>query len=813
MASDDDSGSAPSGAMTVSPQDRDLWIRTVIGEAGSDASAPGVANVIANRVKTTGQPPSQVVLAPGQFEPWATRRSELMGYGTTSPAYQQAAKIVDGVISGQTPDPTGGATQFYAPIAQAAAGRRPPAWDNGSGIRIGAHVFIGGSPVADDFLHDFPVAGQNPPASAPAPSPSQTQSTGRLSVTAAPPAGAQPPDDFLHDFPVAPPPPQRRGSVTFATPEEMQQIQAEQHGALAASPNDTLLGAGLKNVDTGIIKGAGDVVGMPGNVGSLAGYLLDRGESYFTGRPLEEVQAKNAMAEAASRKQQSDFWNGFGPIGRMIGGIPDASTLPTGSQVAAPILARTGSYVPTTEAGRMLQSGVETVIGALGPGSRGAPIAPGASAFRSTLLRGVAPTATSALAAPAISGAAGQLGTDVTGDPLVGMAAAAAPGLATKIPSMLGNRFLGAVEPETAALARMARDQYGIPVNAGQISESPGLRFTASASSRLPFSGAEGAVADQQTAFNRAISHTLGEDAPKITPNVMQSARTRLGNEFDTVAQGTTIHADPQFATDLHQTLTDAAGVLGPGQIGPLKSQVFRILDTVDPGTRTITGESYQALTRKGTPLDRLQSSADPNVAHYAGQIRNALDDAMQRSAPPDLAERLQTARSQYKAMKTVEDLVEKSPTGDMSPALLMGAVRKSYGNMAYTGASDLGNLARIGQRFLKEPPSSGTAERTSALNTFGKLGLLGGAAFGLHQMPEGAWAIPSSLIAGRAVGGALRSNWMTNALINRSLTPPKLGLPQELVNASVPYFARSRSGNALAPPSIPAIPQNALQP
>ena len=48
-------------------------IRTIIGEAGSDPSAPGVAAVIANRMRQTGQSAGQIVLAPGQFEPWSTR--------------------------------------------------------------------------------------------------------------------------------------------------------------------------------------------------------------------------------------------------------------------------------------------------------------------------------------------------------------------------------------------------------------------------------------------------------------------------------------------------------------------------------------------------------------------------------------------------------------------------------------------------------------------------------------------------------------------------------------------------------------------
>jgi hypothetical protein len=134
----------------VSPADRDMWIRTVIGEAGDDPSAPAVASVVANRMRQTGQSATQTVLAHGQFEPWSTRSRELMSYAPDSPAYQNAAGVVDSVISGKTPDPTNGATMFYAPVAQKALGRAPPSWDDGTGVQIGAHKFFGGQPVAQN---------------------------------------------------------------------------------------------------------------------------------------------------------------------------------------------------------------------------------------------------------------------------------------------------------------------------------------------------------------------------------------------------------------------------------------------------------------------------------------------------------------------------------------------------------------------------------------------------------------------------------------------------------------------------------------
>jgi hypothetical protein len=120
----------------------DAIVRTVIGEAGreSDTGKKAVAAVILNRSRLSGMTPEQVVLAKGQFEPWATRSQELMNISEDSPEYQKALKLVQEVQSGE--DPTDGATHFYAPELQRKLGRGKPGFDNGTGVAIGNHLFF-----------------------------------------------------------------------------------------------------------------------------------------------------------------------------------------------------------------------------------------------------------------------------------------------------------------------------------------------------------------------------------------------------------------------------------------------------------------------------------------------------------------------------------------------------------------------------------------------------------------------------------------------------------------------------------------------
>jgi hypothetical protein len=342
--------------------------------------------------------------------------------------------------------------------------------------------------------------------------------------------------------------------------------------------------------------------------------------------------------------------------------------------------------------------------------------------------------------------------------------------------SALGRGLTGGVIPaDDAQLAQLATQKYGIPLTAPQVSSSPGFKIASSTLNRLPFSGAEGSAQAQQGAFNRAVAGTIGESADKISPQVMLAARQRIGSYYDSVAQNTNLNIDPQFAQDLHSVLNNASQVLPKAEVEPLLKQAQNIVSMIDPNSKTISGATYQALTNTGAPLDQLASSSNPNVAYYADGLKKVLDSALARSATPAQQDLLQTADRQWAALRTIQPIVAKSPTGDVSPALLAGRVNAQTGNgMAFGYGGDLGELARIGQKFLKEPGSSNTAERLATMaGTIGGVpnALLAAAHGDLMGAAGTAVGVPlASLAVGRGVGGALRSQTLANALINRSL-------------------------------------------
>jgi hypothetical protein len=164
--------------MDYSQRDRDLAIRTMLGEAADqgDTGLAAVASVIQNRLKSGnyGDSASQIVLAPGQFEPWHTRAKSLAAISPQSAAYQRAGQLFDQVASGTIKDPTNGATHFLQPdIVRARTGGTLPDWAQGPGQRIGAHVFYKPDEPTD-YLNVFKRAGETAPAESPAASTNAT---------------------------------------------------------------------------------------------------------------------------------------------------------------------------------------------------------------------------------------------------------------------------------------------------------------------------------------------------------------------------------------------------------------------------------------------------------------------------------------------------------------------------------------------------------------------------------------------------------------------------------------------------------------
>ena len=137
--------------MTVTDKDRDILARTLWGEARREGLVGqiAVAWTIRNRVND-GKPTSWwgegyagVCQKPYQF---SCRNKNDPNFAYLSDAkpiafreFAQAQIAADQVISGKVPDPTGGATHYYATTMP-----KPPVWVKGAkqALMLGRHFFF-----------------------------------------------------------------------------------------------------------------------------------------------------------------------------------------------------------------------------------------------------------------------------------------------------------------------------------------------------------------------------------------------------------------------------------------------------------------------------------------------------------------------------------------------------------------------------------------------------------------------------------------------------------------------------------------------
>ena len=172
---------APQGP-DLNDRQRDLIIRTIAAETSGKTpeESQAIAHVILNRIASGkyGASPEAVLFARKQFEPWSNPNGSNypMRFTPESRRYGLGQTALDAALGAE--DITKGATNFWAPKAQAALGRRPPKWGRTGGVDIGETRFHNLSRAdggeVDDALHvvrerhaDGEAVGQAPEAPTP----------------------------------------------------------------------------------------------------------------------------------------------------------------------------------------------------------------------------------------------------------------------------------------------------------------------------------------------------------------------------------------------------------------------------------------------------------------------------------------------------------------------------------------------------------------------------------------------------------------------------------------------------------------------
>lgn len=348
----------------------------------------------------------------------------------------------------------------------------------------------------------------------------------------------------------------------------------------------------------------------------------------------------------------------------------------------------------------------------------------------------------------------------------------------------------GNVTPEALALAAKA-EQMGIKVNAAQLGDSKFLKTLSSSLEQMPFTGAAQVSSKQRGDYTRAVSRTFGENTDKVTPAVYGAARTRLGQQFDDLSMRNTLNVDSKLMDDLDGILSSATQFGDDSTIKAVNSAYDRLIKQSNAAA-DMTGGKAGAKTVMEMP-GAAYSSLDKQLGNiikgggekgtYIKEMQNVIRDAMDRSISPADQAAWTQARTQYKNLKAVRDIVARDAgDGNIPPAQLLNALNNTEAGkeaMAMGNRGTLGELGHIGKQFVKDSvPNSGTAQRAIAM------GLIGGGGFAFGASPvEVAGMLAGGATAGRLVNKILMSPKVIESLSKQGMTVKDLmKLPPETI-------------------------------
>jgi hypothetical protein len=364
---------------------------------------------------------------------------------------------------------------------------------------------------------------------------------------------------------------------------------------------------------------------------------------------------------------------------------------------------------------------------------------------------------------------AGQITEGTAMEPYARIAASlvapAVPALAARAVSP----FAGAIAPERAAAIRTLQAE-GVPLTAGQQTGSTGLRF---AESELGGGRAASVMDDQARAFTEAATSRAGMQGI-ATPDNMAANSQRLGRGFEDISSRSALNGDMQLVGDLGDAVSRHGRLLEPQQRQVVTELADDIINRVSTGS--MPGDAYQFIRSDLTRA--AQSNRQNSLGSAYRDIRNALDDAMSRSVPPEDAAEWTRLRREYGNMKVLEKAAggagEGAAMGTISPARLRQSARVGRQGAASRNAGDFDELAKAGQAVMSPLPNSGTAGRIRAQN-LGSGILAGGGA-----LAGGLPGLAAGLVAPQVAGALLMSRagqgYLTNQLAPRmSVMDPRM--------------------------------------
>lgn len=331
-----------------------------------------------------------------------------------------------------------------------------------------------------------------------------------------------------------------------------------------------------------------------------------------------------------------------------------------------------------------------------------------------------------------------------------------------------------AITPNPASSERVAAAETlkreGVDLTAGQKTGSKGLQY---AEAELGGSSAGAFTEKQAEQFTTAALKRAGIKADRATPEVIDGAFKRIGSEFDDLAASNTLTLDRQMGTDLGDVWREYIELVPDSQQAPVVGNLIQDLVAKAQATGTLDGKAYQTIRSR---LDRMarKAQSDPQLADALFGIRNAVDDAMERSMTPEDVARWSQARREYRNMFVIEKAAsaagENAALGLISPAQLRQAAAAQSRRAYARGQGDFDSLARAGVATMTPLPQSGTAPRAAVQAAKAAAPAVGavlgsGAGPGIGTVVGGLAGAAVPAVAGKAILSAPGRAYLGNQL------------------------------------------------
>lgn len=505
-------------------------------------------------------------------------------------------------------------------------------------------------------------------------------------------------------------PPDRTAS--FASPQELREPPPPTWGSTAA---DVAKSGGI-----GLAQGGLGLATLPGNMEMLGRMGIDKGAELLGFQNPNTVSGQKLPHYGDAKKFVEGYTGKF--------------------------------YEPQTTAGKYARTIGEFAPLALNPGV------------------GAASRAASVLGGGVASEAAGQATEGTAAEPwaraIAGMAGSMLPRAAVRSVSP------NPIPPERARQLAVLEREGVTDLTAGQITGKKPLQWAESVTQDTPFAGTR--AADMQTRaaeqFTRAALRRAGIQADRATPDVMDAGYTRLGQQFEALAQNTTIPPSRRLTRDLQRSVQEYNDVVAPTLRAPIVNGIAGDLANVFNTGQPISGQAYSTLRSALDKRARAVRNTDPPLSQALFNVRNALDEAAERAMPRQLMGQFRQTRREYANLMTLEKAASGAGSdaaqGLISPAQLRNAAKTSDRRRYVRGRGDLDELARAGAAIMTPLPQSGTAPRAYAQ---GMMQILSGAGgYGVGGPAGAAAAIATPGMMGRT----LMSRPVQGYLGNQAATP-----------------------------------------